>query len=108
MEYRVREVRKGILPTLVLALLKDEELSAIEIVERMESLGLRMPIGTVYPMLKRLEKSGLIESKRDVSGSKPRKKYRLTEQGEAMLEEMSEFLRHIFEVLRKLLWGSQG
>ena len=108
MEYRIREARRGVLPTIVLALLSKEALTANEIVERIENLGLRMPIGTVYPLLKRLEREGFIESERDVSGNKPRKRYRITPKGKEALNIMSNVLRYIFEVLKKVLWESQG
>ena len=108
MEYRIREARRGILPTIVLALLAKEPMTAQELVERIESLGLRMPIGTVYPLLKRLEREGFIEFERDLSGAKPKKRYRVTPKGEEALKIMKDILRHIFEVAKRILWESRG
>jgi PadR family transcriptional regulator PadR len=42
---------------------------------------------TLYPMLYNLEAKGLIRSRIDESGPRPRKYYRLTPKGERQLEE---------------------
>jgi len=108
MDKRVRETRKGILPVLVLALLSKRPMTAHEIVHELESNGIRMPIGTIYPMLKRLENEGLVISRRRLSEPRPQKEYVITDEGKKVLTEMSKLLRNIFEAIKKLLWESRG
>lgn len=43
--------------------------------------------GSIYPMLKRLEKQDIIVGELDASDSRPRKVYSLTEEGEILLDE---------------------
>ncbi len=54
-----------------------------------------LPSGTVYPALRRLEDSGVIEAiwdhkNADKSGGPPRKYYRLTRQGREHLQKLRE------------------
>lgn len=43
--------------------------------------------GSIYPMLKRLEKQDIISGELDASDSRPRKLYQLTQTGEKLLDE---------------------
>ena len=61
--------------------------------------------GMLYPVLHRLEKEGLIQSKWTMNGeSRPRKYYEITEQGkEALVEEKAQWSQ-VNAVLGEL-WG---
>ena len=69
----------------------------------METTGL--PSGTVYPALRRLERDALItsrwekQSRADAEGRPPRKYYKLTSDGKAVLEAS----RKRYPLLKKLL-----
>ena len=88
---------KGTLEGCVLAILRQEERYGYEISQRLERYGFgRIPEGTVYPLLLRLEKGGLIAASYRESPSGPnRKYYSLTEAGQA---ELSAFLRSFGEL----------
>lgn len=67
---------KGILPVLVIALLSEQESYGYELVSRLQSVGLdEIATGTVYPVLTRLERDGLISSRLVASPSGPARKY---------------------------------
>ena len=79
-----REMMRGAGPTAVLQLLARREMYGYELVEALsrESEGvLAMGQSTLYPMLYNLEAKGLIASRVDESGPRPRKYYRLTPKG---------------------------
>lgn len=79
------QLLKGVLPVLVLALLGTAESYGYELVTRLRGVGLQgIAPGTVYPVLGRLEREGLLTSRLEASPSGPaRKYYRPTAAGHA-------------------------
>lgn len=70
------QLLKGVLPTLVLALLQRRESYGYELVTRLQAAGLTdVATGTVYPLLTRLERDGAITSRLVASSSGPARKY---------------------------------
>ncbi len=83
------QLLKGVLRMLVLQVLSDEETYGYELVTRLTDRGLAgISTGTVYPVLNRLEKEGLLGSRLVASSAGPaRKYYGITDQGAAALGE---------------------
>jgi len=81
------QLLKGVLPMLVLVLLTETESYGYELVTRLQADGLGdIAAGTVYPVLARLEREGLITSRLVASSSGPARKYYVpTAQGAAEL-----------------------
>ncbi len=75
-----QELRRGAIVLCVLSLLKAPRYG-YALVERLEQAGLSVEPGTLYPLLRRLEKQGLLHSEWETSGPKPRKYYALSEEG---------------------------
>jgi PadR family transcriptional regulator PadR len=70
------QLLKGVLPIVVLALLSEHESYGYELVTRLQADGLTdIATGTVYPVLARLEREGLIASRLVASPSGPARKY---------------------------------
>ena len=84
------QMLKGVLQGSVLAILSQRETYGYEIVQALEAYGFgTISEGTVYPLLLRLEKGGLIQARFRDSALGPRRKYyALTEQGR---EELAQF-----------------
>ena len=78
------ELRRGVLQVAVLALLR-RRTYGYDLLRILGERGLPTEEGTLYPVLRRLEQEGLLESSWDTSGSRPRKYYRSTDEGEAAL-----------------------
>mgnify|MGYP000094272724 CR=1 FL=1 len=93
------QMLKGTLEGCVLAALREQECYGYEISQRLESHGFgRIPEGTVYPLLLRLQKRGAITvSYRASSGGPERKYYALTDLGRG---ELTEFCSHYQELTR--------
>lgn len=92
------QMMKGILEGCVLAVLCREEHYGYEISQQLECFGFgKIPEGTVYPLLLRLEKRGAIKAFFRESREGPRRKYySLTPEGHA---EYREFIRN-YQALR--------
>lgn len=70
------QLLKGVLGMLVLQVLSDEETYGYELVTRLTSRGLAgISTGTVYPVLNRLEREGLLSSRLVASTAGPARKY---------------------------------
>ena len=83
----ISQLRRGVLEFCVLALLRDEERYGFEIVRALsEAGGLVTTEGTLYPLLGRLRKEGRVETTwRESPSGPPRRYYRLTPGGRALL-----------------------
>jgi PadR family transcriptional regulator, regulatory protein PadR len=82
------QMRRGTLQYCVLSLLADEERYGFDLVRGLAQMdGMVTSEGTIYPLLSRLRRDGLVESTWQESPSgPPRRYYRLTETGRAALE----------------------
>jgi PadR family transcriptional regulator PadR len=84
----VTQMRKGALEYCVLALLTGEPRYGFEIVQRLGQIdGMLTSEGTMYPLLGRLRRDGLVQSvwKESLSGP-PRRYYRLSAEGQRALK----------------------
>lgn len=84
------QMRKGLLELSVLATLKARRMYGYDIVKRLSSVeGLVMGEGTIYPILSRFKKEGLVETTLAESPEGPaRKYYQLTDRGRELLVKM--------------------
>jgi PadR family transcriptional regulator len=102
---RLSQFRKGVVELAILALLHRGEAYGGEIVERLASHpGLAISAGTVYPLLSRLKKAGVIDSAwRESPVGPPRKYYSLSGAGQAEFEEMARAWDGVTEAMDELL-----
>jgi PadR family transcriptional regulator PadR len=77
------QLKKGVLELCVLALLSHGDSYAYEIASRLAE-GIDMGEGTIYPLMRRMQDDGLVETYLVESSAGPsRKYYRVTEAGKA-------------------------
>ena len=83
------QMMKGILDGCLLAMIKEKECYGYEIAEQLSRYGFdSISEGTIYPLLLRMQREGLITSVRKESIAGPKRKYySLTSAGEIALEE---------------------
>ena len=61
--------------------------------------------GTLYPLLRRLEEQGLLESEWNTEGSRPRRYYRRSAAGSQLFDRLIVDWREIIDVMNGLLAG---
>lgn len=88
------ELRRGTLTLAVLSQLKQPRYGYL-LLQRLEELKIRIEASTLYPLLRRLETQGLLQSDWDTTENRPRKYYVLSERG----QEVYALLRHEWEQL---------
>lgn len=96
------ELRRGMLTLAALAALRDEGYG-YALQQRLTARGLDIEQGTLYPLLRRLDAQGLLESDWKVEGARPRKYYRLSPAGARVLERLRTQWRDLIEVVGGLL-----
>ena len=97
-----QELRRGVLLLAVLSQLREPKYG-YSLIDDLGARGLEIDQGTLYPLLRRLESQGLLNSEWDVSGSRPRRYYVINDAGEATLGELSTEWGNLVEILESLL-----
>lgn len=85
------QLRKGVLEMVILLALREREKYGFELISGIaERSSLELSEGTIYPLLLRLAKDDLIQSRlAQGDGGAPRKYYSVTPHGRRMLEAMT-------------------
>ena len=98
------QLRKGLLELCIVNLLAKGELYGYDLVKRLkQTRGLVITKGTIYPLLSRLKKAGLVETRLEESPEGPaRKYYSLTASGRRIAELMNEHVELLVRGSREL------
>jgi PadR family transcriptional regulator, regulatory protein PadR len=101
------QLLKGILDGCVLAVIEKEPVYGYELSKKLQEVGLNdVSEGTIYPVLLRLQKNGLIRGEMQPSESGPnRKYYYLTNQGKESIEIITEEWKQIVNPVNSLFKG---
>ncbi len=101
-----REVKKGSAELLILALLEDRQRHGYEIgklIETRSDGAISFQVASLYPMLYRLEKRGVIEGRWvEKAGQRRRRYYRLTPEGRKVLRRQRSFWNEFLEALDRV------
>ncbi len=98
----VLELRRGVIVLAVLSLLQEEQYG-YSVMKLLSDQGLEVDQGTLYPLLRRLESQGLLESKWRVEEARPRRYYVISAEGRAILPRLIEEWNRIVETLDKFM-----
>ena len=97
------ELRRGTLTLAVLSQLRTPQYG-YSLVQLFENSRITIDQSTLYPLLRRLEKQGLVTSSWDTSESRPRKYYVLSEFGLGIFSQLKEEWlknsRELYELLK--------
>ena len=103
------QLLKGILDGCVLAVIEKEPVYGYELSQKLMNIGLAdVSEGTIYPILLRLQKNGLIRGEMRPSESGPNRKYYfLTESGQETLAIITEEWKQMSKPVNELLTGGK-
>ena len=107
---RSSQLLKGVLDMCLLAIISEEPSYGYEMVKKLAARGLDLVSeGTIYPVLSRLQKGGLVEGYLvESSGGPARKYYRLTGSGGQALESWQRGWRQLAAGVENVLKGVDG
>lgn len=102
------ELRRGLVVLMVLS--QCEELQyGYSLKQRLGEAGLEVSEGTLYPLLRRLESQGLLESRWEVvDDQRPRRYYLLSAVGKAMLGQLANEWKSLVATLERLGIGKEA
>ncbi|MFV0395000.1 MAG: PadR family transcriptional regulator [Coprobacillaceae bacterium] len=83
----ITELRRGSLILAVLGCLKKPHYG-YELLQTMEYKNIEIEANTLYPLLRRLDKQGLLDSEWDTGESRPRKYYSISAYGEEVFNQL--------------------
>jgi DNA-binding PadR family transcriptional regulator len=96
------ELRRGTIVLCVLAKLQ-KTMYGYNLVTALADSGIPVEANTLYPLLRRLESQGLLQSTWETGGSKPRKYYSTTPQGQQTYAALKTHWDKTVQSMHKLL-----
>lgn len=98
----MQELRRGTITIGVLSQLSNPQYG-YSLVTMLAEKGIQVEPGTLYPLLRRLEKQGLLDSKWDTNEARPRKYYLLSETGKNVYDLLVVEWKNIVESLNHVI-----
>ena len=96
-------IRKGLLEFLVLQIIAAEKVYVADILKQLNATEFVTQEGTLYPLLSRMRREGLLDYEwKESDAGPPRKYYELTAKGRDQLRETLEYWGRINETVKKL------
>ena len=103
------QLRRGTVELAVLLAVAPDRRYGLEIIRHLEFADLVLTEGTIYPLLARLEREGLLKSEWvEGEGPRPRKYYQLTTAGRTRMRTMAEEFRAIAAGMEQMIVGVMG
>jgi len=97
-----QELRRGVLALAALACLQEARYG-YALIAVLAQAGLVIDQGTLYPLLRRLEEQGLLQSEWKVEGSRPRRYYVNSPAGRELLTALKLDWKNMAAVMEELL-----
>ena len=102
-EPKLGALRKGFLEFLVLRIISGSTVYAADILRKLGSTDFATQEGTLYPLLSRMRREGLLDYEWQESGAgPPRKYYRLTAAGKRQLAEFDAYWSRLNQTIDSL------
>ena len=98
----ILELRRGVIVLAVLSQLSEEQYG-YSLIKLLAEKGLEVDQGTLYPLLRRLESQGLLESAWRVEEARPRRYYVISPEGRKMLPRIKSEWHSLAEMLGRML-----
>ena len=102
-----QELRRGTIVIAVLSLLSEPQYG-YSLVSILEEKGIAIDPGTLYPLLRRLERQELLQSEWDTNESRPRKYYLLSPTGKEVYRRLCAEWERITQNMESFVGGKDG
>src|SRR5262245_61199561 len=96
-------IRKGLLEFLILRIIASDKVYVADMLRRLRSTEFSTQEGTLYPLLSKLRREGLVDYEwQESEAGPPRKYYKLTAKGKAQLAELNDYWKAINATVTQL------
>lgn len=102
-------IRKGLLEFVVLKVIDADRVYVADMLKKLAATEFSTQEGTLYPLLSRMRRDGLVDYEwKESEAGPPRKYYELTSTGRAQLAELDDYWRVINKTIEDLGPKFQG
>lgn len=102
-EQLATQLRKGFLAYCVLRVCRDKPMYTSDIISTLRTAEMVVVEGTIYPLLSRLQRDGLLAHEwQESAQGPPRKYYKVTDFGAEVSEQMTKSINTLNATLKKL------
>lgn len=98
------ELRRGVIVLAVLSQLGEEQYG-YSLLKLLSDRGLDVDQGTLYPLLRRLESQGLLQSIWKLEEARPRRYYVISPDGKSLLPKLTEEWNNLVATMSAMLKG---
>lgn len=103
MTERFAAIRKGLLEFVILRIIAADKVYVADILRRLRDTEFATQEGTLYPLLSRMRRDGLLDYEwRESDAGPPRKYYALTDSGRAQLADLDGYWKQINATITQL------
>src|SRR2546425_12002241 len=96
-------IRKGLLEFLILKIIAADKVYVADILKRLSTTEFATQEGTLYPLLSKMRREGLVDYEwQESDAGPPRKYYELTAKGKAQLTELNDYWKEINTTISQL------
>jgi PadR family transcriptional regulator, regulatory protein PadR len=96
-------IRKGLLEYLILKIVSADKVYVADILKRLSDTDFATQEGTLYPLLSKMRRDGLVDYEwQESDAGPPRKYYRLTAKGKSQLAELNDYWKHLTATITQL------
>ena len=96
-------IRKGLLEFLILKIVAADKVYAADILKHLSATQFATQEGTLYPLLSKMRRDGLLEYEwQESDAGPPRKYYQLTAKGRSQLADLNLYWKHLNTTITQL------
>jgi PadR family transcriptional regulator PadR len=96
-------IRKGLLEFLILKIVALDKVYAADIIKRLSDTEFATQEGTLYPLLSKMRRDGLLDYEwQESEAGPPRKYYELTAKGKSQLAELNDYWKQLNATVTQL------
>jgi len=96
-------IRKGLLEFLILKIVAADKVYAADILKHLSATEFATQEGTLYPLLSKMRRDGLLDYEwQESDAGPPRKYYQLTAKGKSQLGDLNEYWKHLNATVTRL------
>jgi PadR family transcriptional regulator PadR len=96
-------IRKGLLEFLILKIVAADKVYVADILKRLSGTEFATQEGTLYPLLSKMRRDGLVDYEwQESDAGPPRKYYELTAKGKGQLAELNDYWKHLNKTIAQL------
>ena len=96
------ELRRGLIVLVVMSQLESQQYG-YSLLRTLQVIGVEITQDTLYPLLRRLESQGYLQSDWQVDESRPRRYYQLNELGKAVMTALRQAWSRELEIIEEII-----